>query len=131
MSQMEGGHITLALAYQALGRGEEASPITIPDIIQAVTSWYGVRAADLQSRKRHKSITRPRQVCMYLARHLTDHSLGEIGGYFGGRDHTTVLHATRLVAERRQEDSKLDEALGEISQTLRRRRAGASHDVHK
>lgn len=131
LSQMEGGRITLALAYQALGQSEETTPITIEDIILAVTSWYGVRAADLRSRKRHKSIARPRQVCMYLARGLTDHSLEEIGGYFGGRDHTTVLHASRLIAERRQEEPKLDEAVGEISQSLRRRRSGATHDAHR
>jgi chromosomal replication initiator protein len=69
--------------------------ITIQQIFDAVTKYYNVRLSDLQSKKRHKSIAFPRQVCMFLARRHTRYSLEEIGGYFGGRDHTTVLHAVR------------------------------------
>ena len=65
-----------------------------------MTARYNVRVTDLQSRKRTRSIVLPRQICMYLARSLTMLSLEEIGGYFGGRDHTTVLHAEEKSAPR-------------------------------
>ena len=66
-------------------------------IIDTVVDHYGVKFADLQSKRRQKSIAHPRQVCMYLVRRHTRHSLEEIGGFFGGRDHTTVMHAVRTV----------------------------------
>src|SRR5437762_1004048 len=99
MSLLTQGEIDLDLAKAALG--ESATPeqkrITIQQIFDVVTKYYGVRLSDLQSKRRHKSIAFPRQVCMYLARRHTRYSLEEIGGYFGGRDHTTVLHAVRTV----------------------------------
>ena len=61
--------------------------------VDAATEYFGLRLADLQSRKRTRTIALPRQICMYLAREHTRYSLEEIGGYFGGRDHTTVMHA--------------------------------------
>lgn len=73
---------------------------TIQTIIDAVTGFYGVRLSDLQSKRRARSVTIPRQVCMFLARRCTRHSLEEIGGYFGGRDHTTVMHAVSTVESR-------------------------------
>src|SRR5437762_8036454 len=101
MSLLTQGEIDLDLAKAALG--ESATPeqrrITIQNILDAVTKYYNVRLSDLQSKKRHKSIAFPRQVCMYLARRHTRYSLEEIGGYFGGRDHTTVLHAIRAITE--------------------------------
>ncbi|MBN1511014.1 MAG: chromosomal replication initiator protein DnaA [Phycisphaerae bacterium] len=127
MSQMKGGQIDMAVAYEALGKREAPSSITIQDILQAVTAWYNVRLGDIQGRKRHKSIARPRQVCMYLARELTSHSLEEIGAYFGGRDHTTVLHASRLIGTLRADETKLDDALQEITRVLQRRPAGTAH----
>src|SRR3954447_20825098 len=99
MQLLTSGQIDLDMARQALG--ESATPdqrrITIQQILDAVTKYYNVRLSDLQSKRRHKSIAFPRQVCMYLARRHTRYSLEEIGGYFGGRDHTTVLHAVRTV----------------------------------
>lgn len=99
MGMLQEGKIDLELAKSALG--ETATPeqkrITVQQILDAVTKYYNVRLSDLQSKKRHKSIAFPRQVCMYLARRFTRYSLEEIGGYFGGRDHTTVLHAVRTV----------------------------------
>ena len=96
---LQEGRIDLELAKAALG--EAATPeqrrITIQQIIEVVTKYYNVKMSDLQSKKRHKSIAFPRQVCMFLARRHTRYSLEEIGGYFGGRDHTTVLHAVRTV----------------------------------
>jgi chromosomal replication initiator protein len=99
MGLLQNGVIDLELAKAALG--DSATPdqkrITIQQIFDAVTKYYNVRLSDLQSKRRHKSIAFPRQVCMYLARRHTRYSLEEIGGYFGGRDHTTVLHAVRTV----------------------------------
>lgn len=92
--------IDIALAEQALGvkgASRHERQITVEDILKAVTGRFRVRLSDLQSRKRSRSIALPRQICMFLARNLTEHSLEEIGGYFGGRDHTTVLHANKTV----------------------------------
>ncbi|MCH2160516.1 MAG: chromosomal replication initiator protein DnaA [Phycisphaerales bacterium] len=103
--------ITLDLAKRALadeptiGRDGDMSAPSIQAIIDQVTRYYDVKLTDLMSKRRHKSITVPRQVCMWLARRHTRFSLEEIGGYFGGRDHTTVMHAIRTVDRRRQEDS--------------------------
>src|SRR5258708_4220629 len=99
MSLLQAGPIDLERAKSALGDSitPEQKRITIQQIFDAVTKYYGVRLSDLQSKRRHKSIAFPRQVCMYLARRHTRYSLEEIGGYFGGRDHTTVLHAVRTV----------------------------------
>ncbi len=107
----------LDLARMALGEEPERPVlrVTIPSILDAVTKHYGVRLADLQSKKRSKSIAFPRQVCMYLARKMTDHSLEEIGGYFGGRDHSTVLHATRTIASLRDNDAQFRDTLDRIS----------------
>ena len=95
--------------------GDNAIPdqrrITIQNILDAVTKYYNVRLSDLQSKKRHKSIAFPRQVCMYLARRHTRYSLEEIGGYFGGRDHTTVLHAFRTVDSDIKSDTEVAEQL--------------------
>jgi chromosomal replication initiator protein len=99
MAMLQEGRIDLDLAKAALG--DTATPdlrrITIQQIFDAVTKYYNVRLSDLQSKKRHKSIAFPRQVCMFLARRHTRYSLEEIGGYFGGRDHTTVMHAVRTI----------------------------------
>jgi chromosomal replication initiator protein len=94
-----GGKIDLDLAKAALGETATAEQrrVTMQQIFDAVTKYYSVRLSDLQSKRRHKSIAFPRQVCMFLARKHTRYSLEEIGGYFGGRDHTTVLHAVRTV----------------------------------
>ena len=94
----------IEIAKAALGETvtPEQKRITVQAIIDAVTKYYGVRTADLQGKRRHKSIAFPRQVCMYLARRHTRYSLEEVGGYFGGRDHTTVLHAVRTGHRRRR-----------------------------
>jgi chromosomal replication initiator protein len=99
MAMLNGGKIDLDLAKTALGEQvvHEQRRITIQQILEVVTKYYNVKLSELQGKKRHKSIAFPRQVCMYLARRHTRYSLEEIGGYFGGRDHTTVLHAVRTV----------------------------------
>jgi chromosomal replication initiator protein len=111
MAMLQEGRIDLDLAKSALGDVAipEQRRITIQQIFEAVTKYYNVRLSDLQSKKRHKSIAFPRQVCMFLARRHTRYSLEEIGGYFGGRDHTTVLHAVRTV----DGDVKSDKSVAE------------------
>ncbi len=93
------GPITMDMARQALGEPApvRTNQVTLQKIIDAVTAFYNVKLSDLQSRRRHKSVTEPRQVCMWLARKHTRFSLEEIGGHFGGRDHTTVMHSIRTV----------------------------------
>lgn len=77
----------------------QAKLVTIENIQRTVAEYYKIKVADLLSQRRNRSITRPRQMAMSLAKELTTHSLPEIGDAFGGRDHTTVLHATRKVKE--------------------------------
>ncbi|MGA9341374.1 MAG: chromosomal replication initiator protein DnaA [Rhodanobacteraceae bacterium] len=84
-----------------------AQAITIPNIQKTVADYYQLRMADLLSKRRNRSVARPRQVAMSLAKELTGHSLPEIGDAFAGRDHTTVLHACRTVKELRETDGKL------------------------
>ena len=120
LAQVTDRKIDLAVAEEALGTGADPSrrEITIEEILKVVTSRYQVRLADLQSRKRSRSIALPRQVCMYLARSLTRHSLEEIGGYFGGRDHSTVLHANRTIQDLRGNDPQFQATLELMSQQL-------------
>jgi chromosomal replication initiator protein len=120
MGLLQNGVIDLELAKAALGDTATAEQrrVTIQMIFDAVTKYYNVRLSDLQSKKRHKSIAFPRQVCMYLARRHTRYSLEEIGGYFGGRDHTTVLHACRKVEEDLERDASLATAVRELEASL-------------
>jgi chromosomal replication initiator protein len=122
LSQTGGGQIDLALARSALSADAAQPSITVQQIVDVVTRYFSVRLADLQSKKRTKSVTLPRQVCMYLARELTSHSLEEVGGFFGGRDHTTVLHAHRTIGAARESDRELDQILSDLTHLLRRRR---------
>ncbi|MCP4590639.1 MAG: chromosomal replication initiator protein DnaA [bacterium] len=124
LSQTRDGIITGEIALEALGSLETRRPVTIPEIIDLVSSRYSVRVSDLQGRKRTKSVTGPRQVCMYLARELTNHSLEEIGGFFGGRDHSTVLHGCRLIAESRASDGQLNGNVEELTDLLQKGRSG-------
>jgi len=120
LARVLGRPIDLSLAEEALGADRHAghAEVSIQQIIQAVTKRFGVRLADLQSRRRTKSISLPRQVCMYLARDLTRHSLEEIGGYFGGRDHSTVLHANRVIRDLRRQDPSFHATLEQLSQEI-------------
>jgi chromosomal replication initiator protein len=114
-----GEEITKDFAKIALGDKETSEKnITITDIIKAVTAYYDIRPADLQSKKRSQSITMPRQICMYLARNLTSHSLEEIGGHLGGRDHTTVMHACTKITEMEQADEKIQGQIAELTKRI-------------
>jgi chromosomal replication initiator protein len=115
-----GQPITLELAREALGDAAKDRHVTISEITNIVTAFYGVRLADLQSKKRSQSIALPRQICMYLARNLTRHSLEEIGGHLGGRDHTTVMHACAKIAELEQRDPVIQSQLAELSRQIRK-----------
>jgi chromosomal replication initiator protein len=104
--------ITLNLARQALGDQEEAGQSQQPNvqqIIEAVARYYDLKLPDLLSRRKHKSIALPRQIGMFLARRHTRYSLEEIGGYFGGRDHTTVMHAVKQIESKQGGDEGLAE----------------------
>ena len=92
--------------------------VTIENIQKTVGEYFKIRVADLLSKKRSRSIARPRQVAMALAKELTNHSLPEIGDAFGGRDHTTVLHACRKVIELRRSDAKVSEDFSNLLRTL-------------
>ena len=92
--------------------------VTIENIQKTVGEYFKIRVADLLSKKRSRSIARPRQVAMALAKELTNHSLPEIGDAFGGRDHTTVLHACRKVVELRRSDAKISEDFSNLLRTL-------------
>jgi chromosomal replication initiator protein len=115
-----GEQITIELAQRALeGQIESAARhISITDIIEVVTNHFNVRLADLQSKKRSQSIAEPRQICMYLARNLTKHSLEEIGGHLGGRDHTTVMHACNKIGEARNCDPQMHTLLNELTKQI-------------
>ena len=112
--------IDLELAQRALEGQIKAAArhISITDIIEVVTSHFDVRLADLQSKKRSQSITEPRQICMYLARNLTKHSLEEIGGHLGGRDHTTVMHACSKIGQAEKSDPQMHTLLGELTKQI-------------
>jgi chromosomal replication initiator protein len=121
LSELMHRPIDLALAKEALRDSLAGTrrQITIESISRVVTAHFGVKAVDLQSKKRTRSIAHPRQVCMWLARRLTDHSLVEIGGYFGGRDHTTVLYALERVDRGCQDDASLKELLDSMIREIR------------
>jgi chromosomal replication initiator protein len=112
--------VTLELAQRALeGQIRLATRrIGIMDIVEIVAKHFDVRLTDLQSKRRSQSITVPRQICMYLARSLTKHSLEEIGGHLGGRDHTTVMHACTKIAEEKQSDPKMQALLTELTKQI-------------
>lgn len=92
--------------------------VTIEDIQKRVAEYYGIKISDMQSARRSQNVARPRQVAMYLAKALTARSLPEIGRKFGGRDHTTVLHAVRKVEEVRTQDSEFSQDLDILRRTL-------------
>jgi len=92
--------------------------VTIENIQKTVAEYFKLRVAELLSKKRTRSIARPRQIAMALAKELTNHSLPEIGDAFGGRDHTTVLHACRKIAELKMSEPRIMEDYSNIMRTL-------------
>jgi len=117
-SQAHSLPIDLRLARLALG-DIPIRPVSIADIMQAVARRMKVKVTDLQGRKRSRAISQPRHMCMYLARELTGQSLEAIGGYFGGRDHTTVLHAHRTIVAAIEGNESLRTTLDELVTEVR------------
>jgi len=112
--------ITQELAREALKEllAAQEKQVSIDNIQKTVASYFKVSIADLLSSRRTRSITRPRQMAMALCKQLTRHSLPEIGNAFGGRDHTTVLHACRKVEELRREDERFSEDFENLQRIL-------------
>ncbi|NNF97660.1 MAG: chromosomal replication initiator protein DnaA, partial [Halobacteria archaeon] len=119
-SQFTGRPITLEFAKEALRDliAIQDKLVTIDNIQKTVAEYYKIRVADLHSKRRNRSITRPRQLAMALCKELTNHSLPEIGDAFGGRDHTTVLHACRKIEELRESDQRMAEDHSNLLRTL-------------
>ncbi len=119
-ARFTGRAITLEYAKECLRDilAVQDRQVTLENIQKTVADYYRVRVTEMLSKKRSRSIARPRQVAMCLAKELTNHSLPEIGDAFGGRDHTTVLHACRKVVELRAENNKLNEDYASLLRTL-------------
>jgi chromosomal replication initiator protein len=119
-SNFTGRPITLDFAKEALRDllALQEKLVTIENIQKTVAEYYKIRSGDLLSKRRSRSIARPRQVAMALAKELTNHSLPEIGDAFGGRDHTTVLHACKRVKELRETDRRIGEDYMNLLRTL-------------
>jgi chromosomal replication initiator protein len=119
-SNFTGRPITLELVKEALRDllALQEKLVTVENIQKTVAEYYKIRIADLLSKRRSRSIARPRQVAMALAKELTNHSLPEIGDAFGGRDHTTVLHACRRVKELRETERRIGEDYMNLLRTL-------------
>ncbi len=119
-AQFTGQPITLAFAREALRDllAIQDRQLTIENIQKTVAEYFKIRVADLLSKRRSRSITRPRQIAMSLCKELTNHSLPEIGDAFGGRDHTTVLHACRKVKELKEMEASIDEDFSNLIRIL-------------
>src|SRR5215470_17226068 len=119
-SRFTGRAITLEFTKEALKDllSLQAKLVTIENIQKTVADYYKVRMADLLSKRRSRSVARPRQVAMALAKELTTHSLPEIGDAFGGRDHTTVLHACKRIKELRDSERRMSEDYSNLLRTL-------------
>ncbi len=115
-----GRPITLDFAKEALRDllALQAKLVTIENIQKTVAEYYKIRVADLLSKRRNRSIARPRQIAMALAKELTNHSLPEIGDAFGGRDHTTVMHACKKVHELKESDQMISEDYANLLRIL-------------
>ena len=115
-----GKPITLDFAKEALRDliALQDRMVNVENIQKTVAEYYKIRVADLLSAKRTRTVSRPRQMAMALAKELTSHSLPEIGQMFGGRDHTTVLHACRKVKELKESDNKFSEDYNNLMRTL-------------
>lgn len=119
-AQFTGRSISIDLVREALKDllALQDRLVSIDNIQKVVAEYYKIKVSDLNSKRRNRSVARPRQVAMYLAKDLTNHSLPEIGESFGGRDHTTVLHACRKVKELLESDADIREDVKNLLRTL-------------
>ena len=120
-ARFSGEAISIGLAREALKDllSLQNRQISVENIQKTVADFYKIKVAEMYSKRRPASIARPRQIAMYLAKELTQKSLPEIGELFGGRDHTTVLHAVRKVAQERTRLQELNQQLHVLEQTLK------------
>jgi chromosomal replication initiator protein len=116
--------VDLAMARESLGsllpKGPEAAP-SIEQIINEVVTYFQIKRTDVLGKRKLRSVALPRQIGMYIARESTGHSLEEIGAHFGGRDHTTVMHAVKKISACRSTTPEVDRALATIGDRLRSR----------
>jgi len=119
--RFHGREVTIEVARTALKDllSIQNRQISVENIQKSVADFYSIKVADMYSKKRPANIARPRQIAMFMAKELTQKSLPEIGELFGGRDHTTVLHAVRKIADERSHDSQLNHEIHIIEQTLK------------
>ncbi len=119
-AQFTGRAITIDFAKEALRDllALQDKLVTIENIQKTVAEYYKIRVADILSKRRNRSVARPRQLAMALCKELTNHSLPEIGDAFGGRDHTTVIHACRKIKQLREENSRIAEDHANLMRTL-------------
>ncbi|MEK7710025.1 MAG: chromosomal replication initiator protein DnaA, partial [candidate division NC10 bacterium] len=117
---LTGREMTPDLAHDVLSDlwGEDERIITIEQIQRKVSDFFGMKLSDLKAKTRTRAIAFPRQIAMYLARQLTTASLLEIGRAFGGKDHTTVLHAVGKITRLIQEDPKLRKTIDALTQGI-------------
>lgn len=120
-ARFHGREINLDVAKEALRDiiGATNRQISLELVQKTVSDFYKIKVADMYSQKRTRAIARPRQIAMWLTRELTSHSLPEIGEAFGGRDHTTVMHACRTIIDLRGKDSRLNNDLHVLMQTIK------------
>ncbi len=121
-ASLTGQTITLDLAKNVLRDliGETKKIVAMDDIQEAVCTQFHVKMAELKSRRRSKTLVHPRQIAMYLCRELTDASYPEIGRQFGGKDHTTIIHACRQVAKAKETDTALHTTLETLKEQILR-----------
>jgi chromosomal replication initiator protein len=117
---LSGREMNLDLAQEVLSElwGDEEKVITIEHIQRKVSEFFGVKLSDMRAKNRTKAVAFPRQIAMYLARQLTHASLAEVGRAFGGKDHTTVLHAAEKVQALLQDDPKFKKTLDTLTHTV-------------
>ena len=121
ISLLDNATIDLEMAKRAIGAAgpdDCQKHVSIQEILDAITSFYDIKLTDLLSKRRHRSITVPRQLGMWLARRHTRFSLEEIGGYFGGRDHTTVMHAIKSIDHKKGGDDRFHRDMERIEVQL-------------
>ena len=121
MSTLQGIPLTKELAEKALKDvfRSQSKPITMEAVIGAVAKAFNVKVSDIKSKKRHKLYSFPRQVAMYLARELTECSYPEIGAAFGGKDHSTVIHAVRKIEKTMEKDQSLKSTIEGLKREIR------------
>jgi chromosomal replication initiator protein len=119
-SSLTGQAIAMEMAKNVLRDliGEKKKIITLDDIEEIVAERFHVKIADIRSRRRSKTLVHPRQIAMYLCRELTDSSFPEIGRHFGGKDHTTIIHACKQIAKAKEADSSLKAVLESLKQQI-------------